>query len=861
MTLAPGCALGPYTITSLLGRGGMGEVYRAQDPRLDRDIALKLLPAAWASDPERRARFEREARAAAALSHPNICTIFDVGEADGRLFIAMELLEGATLGDCLATGPAPMAIGEVLDIGIQIADALRAAGEKHIVHRDLKSGNIVLLPRGQVKVLDFGLATRALPAGPGASQPADAEAEETRAAPARLTEAGMVVGTVAYMSPEQALGEAVDERSDLFSFGVVLYEILTGRPPFTGRTSTAVIDAVLHQTPVPIPRFNDQAPDALVRLVTKLLEKDRASRYQTAHDVWTDLRRLKEDLASGRISAVGARVEAAATGPQARPRSSVWSKTPVRVAAALVMLVVAGAIAWRLWPASRQTPTLSNAKSLLALPTKVSGAAVSQYTDGVPELLSSHLVGVPGLNTKRPPSSFEVERLNGDVQKAVRAYDGVDLCLSSSITAQSGTLLLVVALEDPSSRNRLWSQTYEGTSDGYLALVREAADGVRAALRPAAAPVQAPPGQTTNAAAMHALQRGRYFSNRYNNKHQPVDLQQAQDAFDEALRLDPTMADAAAEMAFIGGFKIEEGAKPSDVAPEMERWSTKAVTLNPRNGLGWAARALAEASRATPDVTKIREYALRGATRAPRSAFAVNGVGFGRIGLTLGVALAREVCRVDPLYQYGPSNLAFMLFEGGQSAEALQVLDAGDRIEPGGNAILMIRPVVLADLQRAGPAFDALTQLRTAVSAGRIGEHFLLSAQPSVLLEQGDRRGADLALQKVQAFVNAPQTAPGLLDILVPATVPALARHGRVNDALRLMQACMARGIMADYDWLVLDARLAPLRADPRFAAILARSRAEFVVLLKDLDAAKSRGDLPAYLHQPLAELRLKLGM
>jgi serine/threonine protein kinase len=267
MTLAPGSPLGPYTITSLLGRGGMGEVYRARDPRLDRDIALKLLPAAWASDPERRARFEREARAAAALSHPNICTIHDVGEADGRLYIAMELLEGATLGDCLATGPAPMAIGEVLDIGIQIADALRAAGEKHIVHRDLKSGNIVLLPRGQVKVLDFGLATRALPAGPRAGQPADVEAEETRAAPARLTEAGMVVGTVAYMSPEQALGEAVDERSDLFSFGVVLYEILTGRLPFTGRTSTAVLDAVLPQVPAPIPRFNDQAPDALVRLV------------------------------------------------------------------------------------------------------------------------------------------------------------------------------------------------------------------------------------------------------------------------------------------------------------------------------------------------------------------------------------------------------------------------------------------------------------------------------------------------------------------------------------------------------------------------------------------------------------------
>jgi len=858
MTLAPGCALGPYTITSLLGAGGMGEVYRARDPRLDRDIALKLLPAVWASDPERRARFEREARAAAALSHPNICTIHDVGEADGRLYIAMELLDGATLGDCLATGPAPMAIGEVLDIGIQIADALRAASEKHIVHRDLKSGNIVLLPRGQVKVLDFGLATHALPAG----QPAEGDTEQTRAAPARLTEAGMVVGTVAYMSPEQALGEAVDERSDLFSFGVVLYEILTGRLPFTGRTSTAVLDAVLHQMPAPIPRFNDQAPDALVRLVAKLLEKDRASRYQTAYEVWTDLRRLKEDLASGRISAVGARSDAAGTGPQVRPRSSVWSKTAVRVAAAIVVVAVAAAVAWRLWPVPGTLQSLSQARNLVALPTKVIGAPEFQYlTDAVPTVLSSHLVGVSGLETKVPPSSLEVEKLNGDVQRVARVYD-VQLCLLSSITAQPGKLLLILQLEDPSTRAMVWSQTYEGTPDGYLTLVREAADGVRAALRPAAAPVRAPASQTTNSVAMQALQRGQYYSNRYNNKHEPTDLQQAQSAFDEALRLDPDLAEAAAERALLGVFQAESSDTPLTFAPEIEHWGAKAVTLNPRSGLGWATRALAEFFRAKPDATKMRAYALRGGTLASRSGLAQSVTAIaGQLGMTLSTAAFLEGRRLDPLYQAATSALASKLYQAGQSDEALRVLDGGDAIEPGGVWILANRPLVLADLRRVGPAVDGLTQLRAAVSADRVDASSLFGVEVPVLLEQGDRQEADRGIARLFAWVSDDETPPSWFGEVVSNVVPFLARHGRADDATRLMQTCIERGATLDYDWLVLDARLASLRADPRFAAILARSRAEFVILLKDLDAAKLRGELPAYLHQPLAELRQKLGM
>jgi tetratricopeptide (TPR) repeat protein len=377
-----------------------------------------------------------------------------------------------------------------------------------------------------------------------------------------------------------------------------------------------------------------------------------------------------------------------------------------------------------------------------------------------------------------------------------------------------------------------------------------------------AAPVQAPAGQTTNAAAMQALQRGQYFSNRYNNRHQPIDLQQAQTAFDEALKLDPAMANAAAEAAFLRVFRIEAGADPSEMAREIEQWGLKAVTLNPGNGLGWAARAAAEAFQKVPDVAKIRTYSLRGATLAPRTSLAQVTPGLaGRIGIALTTDVFLETHRLDPLYQAGAANLAWALLAGGHADKALQYLETADAIEPAGIAILGTRPLVLADLRRTGEAVEALARLRDAFSAGQIGEAQFLWTELPVLLEQGDKRSADAALVKGLGFASDPGTSPILFADNIVQVAPFLARHGRVDDALRLMQECVARGAPPAYDWLVLDARLAPLRKDARFAAILARSRAKFVVLLKDLDAAKSRGELPAYLHQPLAELRQKLGM
>jgi serine/threonine protein kinase len=277
-SLERGARLGPYKIVDFLGAGGMGEVYLARDTRLDLPVALKILPDELVRDPERLARFQREGRAASALCHAHICAIHEIGEADGRPFIAMEFVPGQSLDVRLAIKP--FTVDEVIDIGIQLADALDEAREKHIVHRDLKSANIVLTPRGQVKVLDFGVAKRIGDTRDPRSQTG-------------LTKHGAVVGTLAYMSPEQASGGAVDHRSDLFSLGIVLYELLSGRRPFVGSSAAGVALAVIFHPPPPIGRKGHDVPEPLQRVVMRLLEKDPQRRYQTGHEVLVELLRLK----------------------------------------------------------------------------------------------------------------------------------------------------------------------------------------------------------------------------------------------------------------------------------------------------------------------------------------------------------------------------------------------------------------------------------------------------------------------------------------------------------------------------------------------------------------------------------------
>ena len=350
-----GQTISHYRITEKLGSGGMGVVYRAEDITLGRHAALKFLPAGVLNSPAARERFMREARAAAALNHPSICTVYEIGLHEDQHFIAMELLEGQTLRQRIAQ--IRLKTEELIDVAIQIADALNAANAKSIIHRDIKPANIFITNSGQAKILDFGLAK--ILAARQQTAEATASTEEL------VTSPGITVGTIAYMSPEQARGEELDARTDLFSFGVVLYEMATGQQAFPGSTSAVVFNAILTKAPVSPVRLNPEVPDDLERIINKALEKDRALRYQSASEMRVDLQRLRRDSDSGRLAAIGTQA--------ARGRARRW----ITIAAALTLAVVIGAILYRRFMPPPAAPFERMEITRLTNSGKASGAAIS----------------------------------------------------------------------------------------------------------------------------------------------------------------------------------------------------------------------------------------------------------------------------------------------------------------------------------------------------------------------------------------------------------------------------------------------------------------------------------------------------